>query len=241
MRTRVDIVDGYRVVAREWGDPTRPCVVLVHGLVVSSRYMVPLARVLSRDFHVLAPDLPGNGRSNATDDVLQTEALADVLAKWISKGGWTDVVVVANSYGCQVVTEALLRHRLPVTRMVFVGPTTDPRAATPWAQVWHLLRGLPHEAPAYVATSLWDFVDCGVRRSWRTLRSMLRHEMAKRFPSLTVPVDIVRGEHDHVCPSEWALQLAAHTGRDVVVIPTAGHNAHARYPEVVADLVRLGR
>jgi 2-hydroxy-6-oxonona-2,4-dienedioate hydrolase len=40
-----------------------PPVVLVHGLVVSSRYMVPLAEVLARWFDVYAPDLAGFGRS----------------------------------------------------------------------------------------------------------------------------------------------------------------------------------
>jgi 2-hydroxy-6-oxonona-2,4-dienedioate hydrolase len=35
----------------------------VHGLVVSSRYMVPLAEVLACWFDVYAPDLPGFGRS----------------------------------------------------------------------------------------------------------------------------------------------------------------------------------
>src|SRR4051812_29858976 len=43
--------------------PGRPPVVLVHGLVISSRYMVPLARALAPDFPVYAPDLPGFGES----------------------------------------------------------------------------------------------------------------------------------------------------------------------------------
>src|SRR5687767_14905256 len=36
-------------------------VVLVHGLGVSSRYMVPIARHLAPDFRVFAPDLQGFG------------------------------------------------------------------------------------------------------------------------------------------------------------------------------------
>lgn len=39
-----------------------PVVVLVHGLVISSRYMEPLALALAANgYRVLAPDLPGYG------------------------------------------------------------------------------------------------------------------------------------------------------------------------------------
>jgi 2-hydroxy-6-oxonona-2,4-dienedioate hydrolase len=50
--------------ARTSEDPApeeNPMVVLVHGLVVSSRYMVPAAELLAADYRVYAPDLPGFG------------------------------------------------------------------------------------------------------------------------------------------------------------------------------------
>ena len=37
--------------------------VLVHGVGVSGRYMLPVARVLARDHSVYVPDLPGYGKS----------------------------------------------------------------------------------------------------------------------------------------------------------------------------------
>src|SRR5438067_13787370 len=60
------VVGGLRTHARVAGSPSAADgrgVVLVHGAVVSSRYMVPLARQLARDFRVWAPDLPGFGLS----------------------------------------------------------------------------------------------------------------------------------------------------------------------------------
>jgi 2-hydroxy-6-oxonona-2,4-dienedioate hydrolase len=40
-----------------------PVVVLVHGLSVSSGYMVPIAQYLAPYYRVYAPDLPGFGKS----------------------------------------------------------------------------------------------------------------------------------------------------------------------------------
>ena len=51
-------VGGVRMFART-GGPSRPgaspTVVMVHGQVISSLYMVPTARLLAQDFPVLAP------------------------------------------------------------------------------------------------------------------------------------------------------------------------------------------
>ncbi|MEO0344755.1 MAG: alpha/beta fold hydrolase [Pseudomonadota bacterium] len=52
-----------RIPYRDYGDPAaaQPPVLLVHGTPVASRAMSGLARGLSADFRVIAPDLPGFG------------------------------------------------------------------------------------------------------------------------------------------------------------------------------------
>jgi pimeloyl-ACP methyl ester carboxylesterase len=57
-------VNGRRMHARVGGRVGAPAVVLLHGLGVSSRYMLPLARELAPHFRVYAVDLPGFGRSS---------------------------------------------------------------------------------------------------------------------------------------------------------------------------------
>ncbi len=55
-------------------------VVLVHGLVVSSRYMVPTAERLAPHCRVFAPDLPGFGGSEKPPRVLDVAGLSDALS-----------------------------------------------------------------------------------------------------------------------------------------------------------------
>src|SRR4051812_42806183 len=64
------IVRGLRIYARSSrsqasnvGGP----VVLVHGFGVSSSYFVPTAELLAPKFQVLAPDLPGHGKSDTPE------------------------------------------------------------------------------------------------------------------------------------------------------------------------------
>ena len=87
-----------------------PSVVMVHGLVISSLYMVPSARLLAEDYPVLAPDLPGFGRSGKPDRVLDVPELADALAAWMEAVGLASAALVANSLGCQVVADLAVRR-----------------------------------------------------------------------------------------------------------------------------------
>jgi len=57
-----------------------PTVVLVHGLVVSGRYMLPTLELLAPAFRVYSPDLPGFGKSEKPPRVLDVAGLSDALA-----------------------------------------------------------------------------------------------------------------------------------------------------------------
>ncbi len=52
-----------RVPTRQIPTPHTDPVVLVHGLGVSSRYMLPTLALLAPRYRVFAPDLPGFGHS----------------------------------------------------------------------------------------------------------------------------------------------------------------------------------
>jgi pimeloyl-ACP methyl ester carboxylesterase len=61
------LVDGIKIFYREAGDPQKPAVLLLHGFPTSSHMFRNLIPQLADDFHVLAPDLPGFGFSEAPD------------------------------------------------------------------------------------------------------------------------------------------------------------------------------
>lgn len=64
-RTRFLDVVGLRLFYREAGDPSKPTVVLLHGFPSSSYQFHELIPRLADRFHVIAPDYPGMGFSEA--------------------------------------------------------------------------------------------------------------------------------------------------------------------------------
>jgi 2-hydroxy-6-oxonona-2,4-dienedioate hydrolase len=118
----------------------RARVVLVHGLVISSRYMVPTALALAPLCPVGAVDLPGYGDSAKPRTFLRIDGLADALVAWMDALGLQSAHWIGNSFGCQILADLALRHPDRVNRLVLQGPTVDPQARTLRQQLVGLMR-----------------------------------------------------------------------------------------------------
>jgi len=71
-------VAGLRLFYREAGDPSKPTIVLLHGFPSSSYQFHDLIPLLADRFHVIAPDYPGMGYSEAPDPTLLRPTFDDV-------------------------------------------------------------------------------------------------------------------------------------------------------------------
>lgn len=57
-------VDGVQLHYHEWGNPTAPSLVLLHGGAAQAHWWDHIAPVLAAQYHVVAPDLRGHGDSS---------------------------------------------------------------------------------------------------------------------------------------------------------------------------------
>jgi pimeloyl-ACP methyl ester carboxylesterase len=64
----------------------------------------------------------------------------------------------------------------------------------------------------------------------------------QRLAGVPVPVTVVRGTRDRLCPHDWALQVCAAAARGrLVEVPGAAHMTVQTHPEAVAALLRCDR
>ena len=218
---------------------TTPTVVLVHGQVISSLYMVPTARRLAPHYPVLAPDLPGFGLSDKPRRVLSIPELADALAAWMQAVGLHSAALVANSLGCQVVVDLAVRRPEMVEALVLSGPTMDPEARSPWPQVGRWLRDWSGERPSLGLAHLRDFALAGPRRSLRTFRHALADRIEDKLPGVQAPSLVVRGERDPIAPQRWTERVAGLLPRGrLIVIPDGPHCVNYSTPGAFVRVVR---
>lgn len=240
--SRWALVDGRRMHARISEDRAsegRPAVVLVHGLVVSSRYMVPTIRLLSLHYRVYAPDLPGFGKSEKPPRVLDVPSLSDSLATWMEAIGLERAAFVGNSLGCQVIADLAVRHPGRVEKVVLQGLTMDPRGRSALRQTMRLLLDYTLEPPSLWRVVLRDLLSAGVRVAVHTFRYALRDHVEEKLPHVQTPALIVRGSRDPICPQRWAEQAARllPQGR-LIVIPGAAHVMNYGAPSELAQTTR---
>lgn len=199
-------------------------IVLVHGIGVASRFMVPVAEALAPYHPAYAPDLPGFGESGKPDRALNLSELADALAAWARAAGLGRAVFLGNSFGCQVVADLALRHPGLVERVVLQGPTMDPRARTAGRQLWRWMLNNRHERPSRALISASEYRKCGARRLFETFRYALQDRIEEKLPRLKAPALVVRGSRDPIVLQRWAVEASRllSAGR-LVVIPGAPH------------------
>ncbi|WP_235212730.1 alpha/beta fold hydrolase [Burkholderia paludis] len=87
---RTAIVDDLKIFYREAGDPSHPTLLLLHGFPASSFMYRDLIARLSHRFHLVAPDYPGFGHSDApsTDAFSYTfDRLSEVIERFAEQLG----------------------------------------------------------------------------------------------------------------------------------------------------------
>ena len=175
--------------------------------------------------------LPGMGLPGPVPPL---STLADRL---LDAAGEGPLVLVGHSQSCQVVAVAGRDPR--VAAVVLLGPTTDPRLrsaagllgrwlGTAWAEPWG-------QVPRIIA-QWWHTGPRAMVALWRTAA---RDRIDRHLRDLQVPVVVVRGTRDRLCPHDWATALAAAApqGR-LVELPGAAHMTVQTRPDDVAEVLR---
>lgn len=214
-------------------------IVMVHGLGVSGRYMIPTATYLAKTHAVYVPDLPGFGESEKPRSALDVVELAEALSDWMDAVGLRRAALVANSLGCQVVVHLARMHPERVAAAVLQAPTTDRCARKLSTQFIRLLIDAFLEPPSLTPLVIQDYLKCGLVRAFQTFRYGVDDTIEEHVPHVDVPAIIVRGSRDPIVPQPWAEEVARLLpGGRLIVIQGAAHAINYAQPGEFARVIR---
>jgi len=109
-RHRFADVDGIKIFYREAGDPAAPKLLLLHGFPSASHQYARLIEELKDDFHVIAPDNPGSGHSDAPQRRYTFDFLAGAIEKFLETVGFTGFRMYVFDFGAPVGFRIATRH-----------------------------------------------------------------------------------------------------------------------------------
>jgi len=105
---KVDI-DGTSIAYRETGMPSAPKLLLLHGFPSAGHMFRDLIPMLAEHFHVVAPDLPGFGRSS-TPQQLTFDRIADIINRFTELVAFDRYIVYVFDYGAPTGFRLALQH-----------------------------------------------------------------------------------------------------------------------------------
>jgi pimeloyl-ACP methyl ester carboxylesterase len=114
-------VDGSKIFYREAGSKTTPTILLLHGFPTSSHMFRNLIPALADSYHVVAPDLPGFGFSDAPDRKqfrYTFEQLAKVIGSFTEAIGLERFAIYIFDYGAPVGLRLALTHPERITAII---------------------------------------------------------------------------------------------------------------------------
>jgi pimeloyl-ACP methyl ester carboxylesterase len=201
--------------------------VLVPGLGLDERSSARLRDRLPADVVLL----PGMGLPGPVPP------LEELAARLRARLGEGPVLLVGHSQSCQVVVAAAGDPR--VAGLVLLGPTTDPRlrSVTGLARRW--LATAVRERWPHAPLVLPQWLRTGPRAMRQLWVVASPDRIDARLRTVALPVTVVRGTRDRLCPHDWtaAVAAAAPHGR-LVELPGAAHLTPMTHPGEVAAVIR---
>lgn len=260
MQLAVKGVDTFVATGGRPFDASLPAVVLLHGAGFDhSTWALHSRWFAHHGFSVLAPDLPGHGRSGGK--ALPTIAdMADWTAALLDAAGATKARLVGHSMGSLIALETAARHPDKVAGLSLIGTaatmTVGPdllkaaeandAAAIDMVSIWGL--GFKAELGGSLAPGLW--MHQGAERVLeRCAPGVLHNDLAAcnsyqnaliAAAQVKVPVTVILGERDMMTPAKAGKTLAAAIpNARTVVLPGAGHMMMVEQPDELLAALRV--
>ncbi|MGO3884667.1 MAG: alpha/beta fold hydrolase [Mycetocola sp.] len=230
---------GRVLVSHQSGRSDGPTFVLVHGIGMGHGYWSPLAEELGSIGSVHSVDLPGFGDAPEPEEPLDMAASGEFLAEFLNVTGLRNVVLVGHSMGTEVVTEAAIADPGALNALVLIAPTINDRERTAWWQILRMLQDVWSPHPRVIWYGLVYYVKAGPRWYIKKLKTMLAHRVEERYPLVSTPTLVIRGQHDTVAPRDWVNRVVSAIPDAVAAeVPGRGHETMITGHREVAAQIR---
>ena len=111
-------VDGFSIFYREAGPANAPKLLLLHGFPSASHMFRDLIPLLADRFRIIAPDLPGFGRSAMPGRGCTFERIADTISRFTEVVGFDRFALYVFDYGAPTGFRLALKHPERITALI---------------------------------------------------------------------------------------------------------------------------
>jgi esterase len=247
---------------RELGGAGKPPLILLHGMLGSSRNWQTAGADLAAHFHVFALDLRNHGKSPHADSMHYDDLMNDVVS-WLDAQGLTAATLTGHSMGGKVAMLLACRHPSRVKRLVVVDIAPKdyywPAHRDRFAAMNELNLGdLRSRAEAEMrfegrvpSWSMRKFLTTNLERSdaggwaWQINLPVLTASISELEKNPLRPTETFEGptrfiageKSDYIEPADHEVIRSHFPEAEIVTLPNCGHNPHMEAREAFVAAV----
>ena len=251
---------GVRTSFLQHGQVGKRPLLLIHGMTSSSDSYREVMVGLETDFYLVAPDLPGFGRSSKTQ-LFTFKHLSDWLDSFCEQVGLQEFGMIGHSFGGALVARFAAAYPERVSRLLLAAPPIFNSQSYPTflrrlglnlglfdlgaalSKIWPIVHQrvrAPFHAPNLVDEDIFKRRTLDYRRARATgsaLKALAFSDLESCLDEIEVPVCLVWGENDDVVPTEDAARMAEHLETVVIkMIPACGHVTVQEQPQRFTEI-----
>jgi esterase len=231
------VVNGLKLHYLDWGDPSSPTLIALHGLRGHGHSWDDFSEPMSDNYHILALDQRGRGDSDwAPDGQYTGEAYVQDLEGFCEALQLRNFILMGHSMGGRNSMAFAARHPSLVNRLIIVdiGPEGDPRGAAritremvaaqeeyasfeelfeaqqkgnPLLSPEVLRRRLTYQTKTLPNGRIGWRYDVEIRRQWREARRPPQEDLWPAIATIPCPTLIVRGMETDILPLQVAQRM----------------------------------
>ena len=231
--------------------------ILMHGLGGYAERWSNVIPLLSKKFHVLAPDLIGHGQSDKPSVDYTPELFEKFVFDFIETMGIKETCMVGTSLGGQIVAECAASQSPIIKKIVLISPAGIMRKSTPTLDAYTMAALYPTKESAKTAyqmmvgpskqvseISIERFVNNMSRPNAKMvfLSTLLGLKNApdiyEKLGKITAPVLLIWGKEDTLIPFEYSQQFISSINNcEFIPMEGCGHSPYVEDPEKLSELV----
>ena len=254
---RFEQLDGLKIAYREFSDPSKSTLVLIHGFMGNTTNFEKLFPTLSKNFHLVVVDLPGFGLSDKQiNKPLSRRYMAWVVGELLKKKGIVRYHVLGHSMGSEVAAWLALDRPENVASLILVSSSicldsvnqTMNFSDNVFVRIFLRLAFLNYTNMKNTFKNLlvvkenfdekqflsnyYLVYQTPVKVVFQLAQAVDTEELRELLPSLNLPTLIIWGLQDNATPVKGANCLAQKIANSqVVLLDQAGHLPMIDQPE----------
>jgi len=224
-------------------------ILILHGWGSSSEKWREVGKFLSRNnFQVIAPDLPGFGKSPVPPKAWDIDDYVEWVKNFIAQQKLESFFLLGHSFGGSLAIKFVLKYPEKVQKLILVAPacirkkTLKKQILAKISKIFGFFSFLPFYSLVrkmfykfIVGKSDYLYFNGVMRESYLKI---INQDLSDKLSLLKVPTTIIWGKKDDVVPLKDAYLINKKMANSkLMVIPEGDHDMEQRLPDVLSKKI----